>query len=130
MFVIVNIESTTFPKWYVLSRLFWMALAIILAIASSLFFHRFDIKEKLQPQRETPEFSPTKSAGFQLKNLQATADSSSGLMPLVCAELILLIRKNVTWLWILTIIGMVSMIFVPMDFAHKYLLPTLNSVRG
>lgn len=121
----VRIRSIDFPGNYISNRIFWMIFAIVLAFLSSLFFHRFDVKEKLRILKKSSESSPPKSANFQLSNLRQAIDFSPELTPLIKAEMTMLIRKNRKGLWIVTIMGMIAMLFTPLNVGHNYILPIL-----
>lgn len=122
---VVTVESISFTQSYMLSRLFWIGFAFILAIVSSVFFHRFNIKERLTTHVKPKEKSNGRSADFQLGNIQEIPEFSSQLSPLIGAEILMLIRKSPKWLWGVSFCLMVAMIFVPITFAHHYMLPLL-----
>ncbi|WP_053002473.1 hypothetical protein [Kordia jejudonensis] len=122
---VVTVESISFTTAYMLNRLFWVGFAFLLAIASSLFFHRFNIKERLTTQLKPKQKTNGKSADFQLGNITETPEFSSQLSPLIGAEILMLVRKSPKWLWGISFGLMVAMIFVPITFAHHYMLPLL-----
>ncbi len=121
----VEISSVSFPNRYLLSRLFWILLSVLIAIVASKFFHRFDIKEKPQQLLKFPETSKPKNEGFQLKNMHCKPEFSPQLLPLIKAEILLLIRKISIWIWIITLSGMVAMLFLRPQLSHQFVLPIL-----
>ncbi|WP_430411266.1 hypothetical protein [Kordia sp.] len=122
---VVTVESISFTQSYIFGRLFWIGFAFIVAIISSLFFHRFNIKERLTTQTKPQEKSNGRSADFQLGNITSVPEFSSHLSPLIGAEMLMLIRKSPKWLWGMSFCLMVAMVFVPLTFAHHYMLPLL-----
>jgi len=122
---IVTIESISFSTKYLLARLFWVIIAIVLVYILSFFFHRFNIKEGQNQQQNSLERPLKKTAKFQLRNLAQTVEISAKLSPLIYAEVMMLLRKNTKWILVLTFCGMITMIFVPISISHRYILPLL-----
>ena len=122
---VVTVESISFSQAYIMNRMLWIGVAFALAFLSSLFFHRFNIKDKLTKQATPKVKGNGRSADFQLGNISATPEFSSQLSPLIGAEILMLIRKSPKWLWGLSCCLMLAMVFVPLSFAHHYMLPLL-----
>lgn len=122
---VVTVESISFTSAYIQGRLMWMGFAIVLAFISSLFFHRFNIKEKLTTRVKPLEKANNRSADFQLGNITSVPEFSSQLSPLIGAEILMLVRKSPKWLWGMSFCLMLAMVFVPLTFAHHYMLPLL-----
>lgn len=119
-------EKVTFSTSYLLQRLSWMSIAIVLLYIASFFFHRFNLKEAEYNNEETKESTdafPLKSARFQFTNDESEVRESLGIISLIKIEFSLLSRKNTKVLTTATIIGMASMFFLPIDTAQTYILP-------
>ncbi len=123
---IFEMNALSFPNWYIISRLLWVSLGVLGALIISFFFQRFNFKESPKKTISFHEESKYKSADFKLGNLDdANVEFSYSLAPLINAEILMLIRKNPSYLWILTLCGFISMIFIPLHIAHLYVLPIL-----
>lgn len=122
---LIELEDNTFPQWYLFQRIFIILLSIIIAFLSSLFFHRFDIKRSLKANATPNEKEEYQSAGFQISNLNTALDFQPGILPLIKAELKLLFRSHSKWILILTISGMIAIIFTSTSIAHQFILPIL-----
>ncbi|WP_299677545.1 hypothetical protein [uncultured Tenacibaculum sp.] len=120
-----QMSSLSFPSWYVYSRLLWILIAVLASTIASFFFHRFNYKESPRKTILVSEETKYKSADFKLGNLHHGIEMSYSLAPLIQAELLMIIRKNPSYLWILTICGFTSMFFIPLNIAHLYILPIL-----
>jgi hypothetical protein len=121
-------------------RLFWVAVAIAIALLASLFFHRFDparvrirkIKDKRRTMKEPqlvepiiPRFQPATSPGQSA--LQLTSLNRSHLRfsfgRVLIAELRLM-RKGLRWWWFLVAaVLIVAGALLPTDTARRYVLP-------
>ncbi len=119
-------------KWsaaFVVSRMIWIAISLALVYVSSLFFHRFDLKERVRTtkkKKETPE-SELVSAPAQsipLSQLPALV-AAYGIVPFIKTELLLLYRKGSPWFWLVNAGGMAALLFSPMAIAHQFILPIL-----
>ncbi|WP_442265270.1 hypothetical protein ACSIGC_13140 [Tenacibaculum sp. ZS6-P6] len=120
-----QMNSLFFPSWYIYSRLFWILIAALVSVIASFFFHRFNYKESPRKTITISEETKYKSADFKLGNLNQDIEMSYSLAPLIEAELLMIVRKNPSYLWILTICGFTSMFFIPLSIAHLYVLPIL-----
>ncbi|MEM6685342.1 MAG: hypothetical protein AAF617_06045 [Bacteroidota bacterium] len=122
---VVTIQHIAFSADYIWNRVVFMLIAIVCLFLSTIYFHRFNIKEKIAPLPTSAPAEQNKSAGFQLSNLSITPEFSSQLSPLVSAEIIMLIRKTPKWLLGISFCLMFASIFVPLPVAHHYMLPLL-----
>ena len=130
---VINDQSTTrsfdfvsidFPVFYVISRLFWVLASLVLLLLSSLVFHRFrssPIKKQAKGQGKVLE---DKGGNFEF-NLDQPLAFDFGILPLIKAELKLLLRQQNIWLWIATVGGMVALSLAPISIAHQFILPVL-----
>lgn len=121
-------DGLQWPASFLISRLLWMALSIVLIFISSRFFHRFDISPpekktgKNQPVSSTAIAPPTKD--IRLSDLPAI-NINYHIWPLIQTELLLLFRKGPKWLWLINFAAMVAMVFSPVAIAHQFILPAL-----
>ncbi|WP_129040419.1 hypothetical protein [Chryseobacterium sp. CH21] len=119
------------PPWsinYVAGRLIWIGLTCLLVYISSFFFHRFDFKQtvKLSPLLKIPEENPVSIpySGFQRSALPEIIPAY-GIIPFIKTELLLMIRKDAKWLWIISIGLWIATLFSPLPVAFSFLLPAL-----
>jgi hypothetical protein len=114
-----------FPTSFIISRFIWVLLGLAIIVIISIFFHRFDRKERLAIKKsatETKEQHPVKE--LLLSSLPKSQINYS-MFPLLKTEFLMLFRKNKKWLWILNLIGMVLLAILPMKIAHQMVLPIL-----
>ena len=116
--------SVDFPFSYVISRLLWVLVALVLVLLSSFMFHRFSHAPIKKQSKKTNELLENKGGSFMF-NLDQPLSFDFGILPLVKAELQLLFRKQNIWLWITTAGGMAALALVPISVAHKFILPAL-----
>lgn len=120
---VITVERISFSQNYVWNRLLWIIIAMLATFLVSVVFHRFNIKEKLVLSSKKVSLQTQNSAGFQLSNLAITPEFSSHVSPLIGAEIVMLVRKSPKWLIGISFCLMFAMIFVPLKFAHYYILP-------
>lgn len=141
-------EGLHWTSFYVLIRFSWMIAGFALVYISSLFFHRFNIKERVKKQKKVikgsvqdnhlsalpgqsgqPHGLPSVSAFKALKEIKLSAlpkiAASYGISPFIKTELLMLFRKGPRWMWLINLGGMTAMIFVPVAIAHLWILPSL-----
>lgn len=114
-----------FPPSFIVSRLLWMALGVVLLFLSAPLFHRFNLKET--------SFKKNKAVINHLSKTVETIRISSlpspminfSVFPLIKAECLLLFRNGKKWLWIVNIIGVVLLVVLPIKVAHQIVLPVL-----
>lgn len=123
-------QGITWTPVFILSRLLWIALSLLLVYLSSFFFHRFDFKQSVQKKKKAPKYfdqaqpvTPA-STGISMAALPPVLKNYS-IIPLIKTELMLLIRKGSKWLWLINAGLFISMIFTPLSIAHLYILPIL-----
>lgn len=113
---------------YVAFRLMWAFLGVILVYISSRFFHRFELKENSDKEKKEVKLqSETEQTELRELDLSLFPDvtKSMSIFPVFKAELLMMIRKGKKWLWGLNLIGMILLTFIPIEFAHKMVLPIL-----
>ena len=122
-------EGVSWSGLFLLSRALWIGLIVGLVYFSSFFFHRFDFKqavkkEKKKTQEDFLEEAATPYPGFN-KSLLPAITAAYGILPFIRTELLLMVRKDSKWLWIVSIGIWVATLFVPLSFAYSFLLPVL-----
>lgn len=138
-------EGVSWDRLYLISRLLWMALTFAAVYLSSFFFHRFDMKQpKKKIGKSTGDFSGVLNfpgfskphtgyietdsqdlnTGFKPAAL-APVTPAYGIFPFVKTELLMLIRRDSKWLLYISVALWIATMFIPLSFAHTYLLPIL-----
>ena len=118
-------------KWsaaFLISRMIWIGVSMTLVFISSLFFHRFDLKEKIRTKKKKdhPESKPALATNQSIRLSQLPPLASAyGIIPFIKTELLLLYRKGPHWFWIVNAGGMVALLFAPKMIAHQFILPVL-----
>jgi hypothetical protein len=112
----------------ILNRATLIVFGLILVYISSLFFHRFDLKQRFKKQKKG-QSSPQILPGKLLKDIKLSelppVTPSYGIMPFIKTELLMLFRKGPRWLWLVNAGGMIALIFAPLTIAHQLILPCL-----
>lgn len=111
---------------FLISRLLWIALSLVLVYISSFSFHRFDFNQPLNKKKKVVDYihqTETKPALSTGPLPPIVADY--GILPFIKTELLLLIRKNSKWFWLVTAGVWIAMLFAPLNIAHTYLLPII-----
>ncbi len=124
-FDFTGIEVSPF---YLVFRLFWSALGIILIYLTSRFFHRFEIKERLVAvKKNIPQLLVSEVKAEEDIDLTSmpTLQKSMNIFPVFKAELLMMVKKGNKWLWALNAIGIVLMTIIPLETAHKIVLPII-----
>jgi hypothetical protein len=125
-------NGVTWSNVFLLSRLVWIFLGIVVVYISSLFFHRFDFKQttrskkkkKAEPGALATEVAYKEPATINLSKLPKLVPDY-GIIPFIKTELLLLIRKGSKWLWLVVAAVWVGMIFAPLDIAYGIMLPVI-----
>ena len=114
-----------FSSAFIISRFLWMLLGVVLIGFSSLYFHRFSIKNKIKQSKKIKFIEDNKAINeLNLSELVSTKINYS-IFPLIKTELLLLIRKGKKWLWFVNISGMILLAVLPVETAHQIVLPIL-----
>jgi hypothetical protein len=114
-----------FSSIFIISRLLWMLLGVVLVGFSSLYFHRFSIKNKIKTSKKTKIIEQTKLLNHLNLSELITTKINYSIFPLIKTELLLLFRKGKKWLWFVNISGMVLLAVLPLETAHQIVLPIL-----
>ena len=114
-----------FPSTFILSRFLWMILGVVLVGFSSFYFHRFSIKKKIKTSKKTKIIEQTKLLNDLNLSELITTKINYSIFPLIKTEFLLLFRKGKKWLWFINISGMILLAILPIETAHKMILPIL-----
>lgn len=118
-------NGINFPISFIISRVIWMFLGVGLIGITSIFFHRFDRKERKRVKKLTTEVKNDSNVReVQLSNLPKPKVNYS-IFQLFKTEFLMLFRKGKKWLWIINIIGMVLLAMLPLKTSHQLVLPIL-----
>ena len=114
-----------FPYLFLISRVLWIGLGILLTVFISTVFHRFNVKENVRvPKQKSDKTDKNPKREIILSRLPKTV-VNYGILPLLKVEISLLIRNGKRWLWGINILGMVLLAFLPLEIAHQIILPIL-----
>lgn len=114
---------------FLVSRLLWIAISVLLVYVSSFFFHRFDFKQSAAKKKAVAE--PKQTDGLNViphgvnRSLMPPLVTDYSIFPFIKTEMLLLIRKGNKWFWLVNMGLWLSMCFAPLAIAHAYLLPIL-----
>ncbi len=120
-----SFEGIDFPSYFLVSRLTWMFIGILLVGLVAPFFQRFNMRDILPSEKTVKQILPK----AELKDINLTQlpklQKSTNILPLVRTEVFLLLRKGNKWLLGLNAIGMILLAVLNIEFAHKFVLPIL-----
>lgn len=120
-----DFNGVDFPVLFILSRFLWMFLAVGLIALISPLFYRFNVSKKIRSKKNIVKFIEKKSnKEIAIKDLPK-ASVNFGIFPIIKTELLLLFRKGKKWLWFINITGMGLLVILPLETAHKMVLPIL-----
>ncbi len=111
---------------FVASRILWMVLGVAAVWGASVYFHRFDVRERVPAKAKS---APAHAGGPRLNEIHiaqlpaVTIDYS--LSPLVKTEFLMLLRKGPRWFWLVNGGLMMALVFTPLSVAHAFVLPVL-----
>lgn len=114
-----------FSSTFILSRFLWMILGVVLIGFSSLYFHRFSIKNKVKQNKKVEFIEENKSINELNLSELITTKINYSIFPLIKTEFLLLFRKGKKWLWFINISGMILLAVLPLETAHQMVLPIL-----
>ena len=117
---------------FIISRFLWFGFGLGLVYLSSLFFHRFDLKQMKVSKKKKTEEIDIKTAQISVVNSKGIKSGdlpmpgfNYGIFSLLKTELLLLIRQGNKWMWLLNLGLWIAMVFVPFDMSYSYLLPII-----
>lgn len=118
-------EGIDFPTSFVVSRLGIVGLGVLLIWILSVFFHRFNVKERTTRKKITKTIPIATTVKEVILLALPPLETNYHIGALLKTELLLIFRKGPKWLWIINIIGMVLLVVLPLKLAHQMLLPIL-----
>ncbi len=121
-------EGIQWQSAFIISRFMWIGFSLLLIFISSKFFHRFDVKERINTKKKK-SLTPNISSGLITGDINLSAlpviTPAYGILPFIKTELLMLFRKGSKWFWLVNIGGMIALIFAPLSIAHQIILPAL-----
>lgn len=116
-------NGVDFPVLFLLSRLGWSLLSLVLVFGIAPIFHRFNFRRPIKLKKVKKHVVDKTTFGhISIANLPAP-QIDYGIFSLLKTELLLLIRHGKKWMWIINIIGMILLGFLPLEMAHLMVLP-------
>ena len=113
---------------FVLFRIFWLIIGVVIIYSISRLFHRFELNDRSVIPKFITDKKPTTNS-YELQEIDLSSipilDQSSNIWPVFKTELFMMIRKGKKWIWALNIIGMALLAITPLEMAHKIVLPIL-----
>ncbi len=111
---------------FIIGRLLWVILGVVIIFLVSRFFHRFELQDKNNTVAtdSSDHIKPIQSMELELSQLPPIQRSTS-VWSVYRAELAMMLRSGNKWLWLINLTGMILLVAVPLDFAHVIILPTL-----
>lgn len=120
-----NFNGVNFSSLFVVSRLLWMFFGVAIIAIISPFFKRFNNREKIKVKKVKLVLGQVNELKEAIIENLSKPKINYSIFPLLETELLLLFRKGKTWFWIINIIGMVLLALLPLEMAHKMILPVL-----
>ena len=121
-------EGIPWQPAFIASRFIWIGFSLLLIFISAKFFHRFDVKEKINVKKKKP-LTTNISSGLITSNINLSAlpaiTPSYGIFPFIKTELLMLFRKGSRWFWLINTGGIIALVFAPLSIAHQIILPIL-----
>lgn len=119
-------EALDFPNTYIMSRGLWLLISLSILGIMTPFFHRFNVRERQSKKRKATLMQSSTNTKTEIElSALPQPKTTFGLFAILKTELLMLIRKGKTWLWLFNLIGMALLIFLPLDIAHQFVLPIL-----
>ena len=124
-------NGITFTGLFLFSRVLWIGIAFGLTYLSSLFFHRFDLKQSAGKKKKNKAavdvhaHAPAFAARGISRALLPPVITDYSILPFIKTELLLLLRKGSKWVWLIIAALWAGSLFAPLDIAHAYMLPVL-----
>lgn len=116
-------------KGFIISRLLWMLLSVVLVYISAFFFHRFDFKRPVKraaKQSSLPEQAKEQSPATVFRQHQLPPVTLNySLLPMVKTELLLMYRQGGKALNWLSAALWLALCLAPLPAAYAYLLPVV-----
>ncbi|MCG8330887.1 MAG: hypothetical protein MI974_24560 [Chitinophagales bacterium] len=114
-----------FPTSFIISRVLWSVLGLIVLFLIAPFFHRFKVRQKLRTLSKKKTLSTSKGMNeLELLSMPKPPTNYS-ILPLIKMEFWMLIKQGSKWLWLLNITGIILLIMLPLKLSHQMILPAL-----
>ncbi len=120
-----NFNGIDFSFFFLVSRVLWILFGIALIALVAPFFHRFNIRDVISSVKAKKEILSTSTSKEIVLSALPVPDINYNILPFIKTEVLLLLRKGNKWLWALNLLGMILLAFLPIDFAHQFILPIL-----
>ena len=120
-----SFNGINFPTSFILSRLVWILLSVLIIGLISFNFHRFDRKIYIKVKQLTSTLKKQSEVKELLLSHLEKPQINYSILPLLKAEFLMLIRKGPKWLWLVNGIGMVLLAVLPLKNSHQLVLPIL-----
>jgi hypothetical protein len=121
-------SGSHWPVTFILSRLAWMGMAILLIIISIPFFHRFDMNDT-RISKKKKKYAEAKEPELPLIDLDlsklAVASPEYSIIPFIRTEFLMLLRKGPRWFWLVNLGGFVALCFMPLETACQVGVPLM-----
>ncbi len=114
-----------FPMSFIISRFIWILFGTVIIALISIFFHRFDRKERFSIKSFVAIKEEKPNVKDMILSSLPKAQENYSMFPLLKTEFLILFRKGKKWLWIVNVIGMVLLVVLPIKIAHQIILPIL-----
>ena len=119
-------EGSHFNLFYLATRLFWIAMALVLLWIGSKIFRRFDTRSFSLPgvkSQNNMEVNHTPPPNEIILSSLPLASAAFNIYPLIKAEIMMLLRKGPQWFWLINLAMFIALFFIPLDKAHQLALP-------
>jgi len=121
-------EGTDWRSGYLLLRLAWTVIAVLLVFIASRLFNRFDTRELIFTKKKklaiVVAMEKPALKEIHLQDLPV-AQPALGILPFVKTEFLMLIRKGQKWFWLVNLGGFIALWFIPLQPAHQIGLPVI-----
>ncbi|MCD1293448.1 hypothetical protein CUJ83_00350 [Methanocella sp. CWC-04] len=123
-------SGTEWSPLLLLTRVFWLLVAGLVAIAASVFFDRFDTAAILKSKKNkkgTVEIEEPKEHVKNVKELRLNTllleNIRFGFLTILAAELRLMLKGQRWWWYTVSALLIVTGLFLPLDVSLKFILP-------
>ncbi len=121
-----DFAGVPFNSLFVIARLLWIILGVVIIFLVSRFFHRFELKASNIPTASQSLDLEKSTESIELElSLLPPIHRSTNVWAVYRSELTMMLRSGKKWLLIINMIGMGLLVTVRLDVAHVIILPTL-----
>lgn len=123
-------NGITWTGFFLLSRLIWIFAGCLVVYFSSLFFHRFNLKDspasKQRKRKIDQHQTETYVAPISIRlSSMPKVVPDFGIAPFIKTELLLMIRQGPRWIWLVVLALWLASVFTPLPVAYGIVLPVL-----